>query len=111
MHSVQSERRRVRAERAEIEFQLKALEAAGKGQADRLMGILMSAPGLIARAVAQQAERAQPETPDAADLLHRKAPAGQEVTHEIEAVRREVQRELQSNQQAATAREASTDRR
>ncbi|MDO8944314.1 MAG: hypothetical protein Q7U75_14130, partial [Desulfobacterales bacterium] len=30
LHSVQSERERVRAERAEIEFQLKALEAAGK---------------------------------------------------------------------------------
>ena len=112
LHSVQSERERVRAERAEIEFQLKALEAAGKGQADRLMGILMSAPpGSSLGQLRNKLSELNLKRQTLMISFTEKHPQVEEVTHEIEAVHREVQRELQSNQQAATAREADLARR
>ena len=112
LHSVQSERERIRAERAEIEFQLKALEAAGKGQADRLMGILMSAPpGSSLGQLRNKLSELNLKRQTLMISFTEKHPLVEEVTHEIEAVHREVQRELQSNQQAATAREAYLARR
>ena len=112
LHSVESEHERARAERAEIELQLKAVEAAGKGQADRLMGILMSAPP--GSSLAQLRNKLSELNLKRQTLLitfTEKHPQVEEVTHEIQAVQREVQRELQSNQQAATAREADLARR
>ncbi len=112
LHSVESEYERARAERAEIESQLKAVEAAGKGQADRLMGILMSAPP--GSSLAQLRNKLSELNLKRQTLLitfTEKHPQVEEVTHEIQAVQREVQRELQSNQQAATAREADLARR
>jgi len=112
MHSVQSERERARAERAEIESQLKAIEAAGKGQADRLMGILMSAPpGTSLGQLRNKLSELNLKRQTLLISFTEKHPQVEEVAHEIQAVHREVQRELQSNQQAAAAREADLTRR
>lgn len=112
MHSVQSEHERARAERAEIESQIKALEAAGKGQSDRLMGILMSAiPGSSLGQLRNKLSELNLKRQTLLISFTEKHPQVEEVTHEIQAVHREVQRELQSNQQAATAREVDLARR
>jgi capsular exopolysaccharide synthesis family protein len=112
MHSVESEHERARAERAQIESQLKALEAAGKGQADRLMGILMPAPpGSSLGQLRNKLSELNLKRQTLLISFTEKHPQVEEVTHAIQAVHREVERELQSNQQAATAREADLARR
>ena len=95
MHSVESEYERARAERAEIESQLKAVDAAGKGQADRLMGILMSAPpGSSLGQLRNKLSDLNLKRQTLLITFTEKHPQVEEVTHEIQAVHREVQREL-----------------
>ncbi len=106
LNTLETDHERARAERAEIEAQLKAIDAAGKGQPERLTGVMSAAAptsplGLLRGKLSELNLKRQ-------TLLisfTEKHPQVEEATSEIQAVFREARSELQAALQAAANRE------
>jgi tyrosine-protein kinase Etk/Wzc len=112
LNGLQLEYERAKIERGEIESQLKAVEAAGKGQNEKLMGIVMTAPAN------SPLERLRSKLGDLSlkrqtllISLTEKHPQVEEVSGQIQAVYSEARKDLQALLQAAAGREADLVRR
>ena len=112
MNGLQLDYERAKIERVEIESQLKAVEAAGKGQNEKLMGIVMTAPAN------SPLERLRSKLGDLSlkrqtllISLTEKHPQVEEVSGQIQAVYAEARKDLQALLQAAAGREAELLRR
>src|SRR5512139_35059 len=112
LNVLEVEHERARTEHAEIDAQLKAVDAAGKGSSDRLMSILMTAaPG---SPLEQRRNRIGDLSLKRQGLLvafTEKHPQVEAVTQEMNALLMEARKDLQLLQQAATARESELSRR
>ncbi|HSW49602.1 MAG TPA: exopolysaccharide transport family protein, partial [Bryobacteraceae bacterium] len=112
LNVLEVEHERARTERAEIDAQIKALDAAGKGSSDRLMSILMTAaPG---SPLEQRRNRIGDLSLKRQGLLvafTEKHPQVEAVTQEMSALLQEARKDLQLLQQAAAARESELSRR
>ncbi len=112
LHVLEVEHERARTERAEIDSQLKAVDAAGKGNTDRLMGILMTAPA--GSPLEQRRNRIGDLSLKRQGLLvafTEKHPQVEAATQEMTALLHEARKDLQLLQQAAAARESELARR
>jgi capsular exopolysaccharide synthesis family protein len=112
LNALQLDYERARAERVEIENQLKAVEAAGKEPNAKLMGIVMAAPAN------SPLERLRSQLGDLSlkrqNLLMvytEKHPQVEEVSGRIQAVYSEARKDLQALMQAAAGRESELLRR
>ena len=112
LNVLEVEHERARTDRAEIDSQLKAVDAAGKGNTDRLMGILMTAPA--GSPLEQRRNRIGDLSLKRQGLLvafTEKHPQVEAATQEMTALLQEARKDLQLLQQAATARESELARR
>ncbi|MCU0559806.1 MAG: polysaccharide biosynthesis tyrosine autokinase [Desulfobacterales bacterium] len=112
LNAVQTEHEKVRAERAEIDAQLKAIDAAGQGQPDRLTGVMSAAaPGSPLGLLRGKLSELNLKRQTLLISFTEKHPQVEEATSEIRAVFREARSELQAAWQAAANREAELGRR
>jgi tyrosine-protein kinase Etk/Wzc len=112
LNALEIEHERAQAERSEIENQLKAIGSADKGQTDRLMGFLLSAPpGSPFERLRNTLGELNLKRQTLLIGLTEKHPQVEEVTNEIQAVFQEARKDLQSLLHAAAARESELVRR
>jgi tyrosine-protein kinase Etk/Wzc len=112
LNALELEHERANAERVEIENRLKAVEAAGKGQNDRLMGIVMTAPaGSPLEQLRGKLGDLNLKRQTLLISLTEKHPQVEDVTSQIQAVYAEVRKDLQSMLQVAATRESELARR
>jgi polysaccharide biosynthesis transport protein len=112
LNTLEIDHERARTERSEVEAQLKAVDAAGKGNADRLMGILMTAPS--GSPLEQRRNRIGDLGLKRQGLLvtfTEKHPQVTAVTEEMNGLLQDARKDLQLLQQAAAARESELARR
>jgi len=112
LNALELEHERAKAERIEIENQLKAVEAAGKGQNEKLMGIVMTAPaGSPLEQLRGKLGDLNLKRQTLLISLTEKHPQVEDVTSQIQAVYAEVRKDLQSMLQVAATRKAEQARR
>jgi capsular exopolysaccharide synthesis family protein len=112
LNALETEHERARAERAEIDAQLKAIDAAGQGQPDRLTGVMSAAaPGSPLGLLRSKLSELNLKRQTLLISFTEKHPQVEETTSEIKAVFREARSELQAAWQAAANREAELGRR
>ncbi len=112
MNGVENEYEKTRAERMQIESQIKALDAAGKGHADKLMGFLLAAPpGSPHEHIRTKLSELNLKRQTLLTTLTERHPQVEAVTSEIQALFGEVRKELNSLLQACASREAELSRR
>ena len=112
LNALQIEHEKARAERAEIDAQLKAIDAAGQGQLDRLTGVMSAAtPGSPLGLLRNKLSELNLKRQTLLISFTEKHPQVEETTSEIRAVFREARSELQAAWQAASNREAELGRR
>jgi len=112
LNALELEHERAKADRVEIENQLKAVEAAGKGQNERLMGIVMTAPaGSPLEQLRGKLGDLNLKRQTLLISLTEKHPQVEDVTRQIQAVYAEVRKDLQSMLQVAATRESELARR
>lgn len=112
MNSVENEHERARAERMHLESQIRALDAAGKTNAEKLMGFLLAAPpGSPFEMLRQRLSELNLKRQGLLATLTERHPQVQEVTGEIQTIFESVRRELGALLQGAAAREAELARR
>ncbi len=112
MNSVENEHEKIRAERMQIESQLKALDSAGKGHAEKLMGFLLAAPqGSPHEHIRNKLSELNLKRQTLLTTLTERHPQVEAVTSEIQALFGEVRRELSSLLQASISREAELAQR
>jgi tyrosine-protein kinase Etk/Wzc len=112
LNSLEIDYERVKTERAELESQLAAIDAAGKGQTERLMGIVMSAPaGSPLEPLRTKLGELNLKRQTLLIGLTEKHPQVEAVTNEIQAVFHQARKDLQSLLQAALFRESELARR
>ncbi|MFO7709624.1 MAG: polysaccharide biosynthesis tyrosine autokinase [Desulfobacterales bacterium] len=112
LNALETDHEKARAERAEIEAQLKAIDAAGQGQPDRLTGVMSAA--VPASPLGQLRTKLSELNLKRQTLLigfTEKHPQVEEATSEIRAVFREARSELQAAWQASANREVDLGRR
>ena len=103
---------RAKTERAGLEGQLSAIDAAGKGQSERLMGIVMSAPaGSPLEPLRVKLGELNLKRQTLLISFTEKHPQVEAVTNEIQAVFHEARKDLQSLLQASLFRESELARR
>jgi tyrosine-protein kinase Etk/Wzc len=111
MYNVEGEYEKVRAERMEIEAQLRAIESRGKGQIDKLMGILLAAPqGSPHKQLRNKLSELNLKRQTLLITLTEQHPQVEAVSNEIQAVFREARKELDSLLQACAGRESELQR-
>ncbi len=112
LNGLEIEHERAKADRVEIENQLKAVDAAGKGQNERLMGIVMAAPaGSPLERLRGQLGDLNLKRQTLLITFTEKHPQVEDLTRQIQAVTTEARKDLQSLLQVAAARESELARR
>ncbi len=112
LNALEVDRERAATERAEIESQLRAVDAAGTGTSDRLMSILMTAPA--GSPLEQRRSRIGELGLKRQGLLvnlTEKHPQVEAVTQEMHQLLQDARKDLQLLQQAAAVREGELARR
>ena len=106
LNTVESDHEKARAERMEIESQIKAIDAAGEGRTERLTGVLSAAaPASPLGQLRVKLSELNLKRQTLLIAFTEKHPQVEEVASEIRAVFREARNELQAAWQAASHRE------
>jgi capsular exopolysaccharide synthesis family protein len=112
MNSVENEHEKTRAERMLIESQIKALDSAGKGHSEKMMGFLLAAPpGSPHEHIRHKLSELYLKRQTLLTTLTERHPQVETVTSEIQALFGEVRRELSALLQACASRESELARR
>jgi len=112
LNALEIEHERARAERSEIEGQLRAIDSLDKRQTDKLMGYLLSAAtGSPFERLRNKLGELNLKRQTLLISLTEKHPQVEEVTNEIQAVFQEARKDLQSLLLAAVGRDNELARR